>query len=89
MEILQDLQESLPTWALDLVRLSIWLMLLMMIFVPLERLFAVHPQRIFRKSLPLDLAYYFLNNLLPKALLVIPVALIAWVARHAVPAHGL
>jgi sterol desaturase/sphingolipid hydroxylase (fatty acid hydroxylase superfamily) len=85
MEILQQLQQHLPGFALDVLRLSIWLLLLMMVFVPLERLFAVAPQKIFRKSFPTDLGYYFLNSLLPKALLVFPMALVAWGLRYIVP----
>jgi len=50
----------------DVIRLGIWLLLLLMIFVPLEKLFAETPQRIFRKGLLSDLGYYFLNNLLPR-----------------------
>ena len=58
----------------------------MVIFVPLERLFSVHPQKIFRKSLVVDLAYYFLNSLLPKTVLVIPMALAAWSLHSITPA---
>jgi sterol desaturase/sphingolipid hydroxylase (fatty acid hydroxylase superfamily) len=85
MESLRQLQQSFPAFAIDVVRLSIWLLLLMIVFVPLEQLFSVHPQKIFRKSLPTDLSYYFLNSLLPKALLVFPMALIAWGLRYVVP----
>ena len=85
MEILRQLQQHLPAFALDVLRLSIWLLLLMIFFVPLERLFAVAPQKIFRKSFPMDLGYYFLNSLLPKAILVFPMALIAWGLRYVIP----
>lgn len=85
METLQVLQQNLPPFALDILRLGIWLLLLMMIFIPLEKLFAETPQNIFRKGLLTDLCYYFLNNLLPKTLLVLPVAVIAWGLRHVVP----
>ena len=85
MEILRELQENLPPWALDIVRLGIWLLVLMMIFVPLEKLFAETPQKIFRKGLLTDLCYYFLNSLLPKAILVFPMAAIAWALHRVVP----
>ncbi len=39
--------QELNSVALDILRLSIWLLLLLMIFVPLERFFAVTPRRIF------------------------------------------
>jgi sterol desaturase/sphingolipid hydroxylase (fatty acid hydroxylase superfamily) len=85
MESLRELQQSLPAFAIDILRLSIWLLLLMVVFVPLERLFTVHSQKVFRKSFSIDLGYYFLNSLLPKAILVFPMALIAWGLRHIVP----
>lgn len=85
MEVFDRLQPRLVTMAVDVLRLGIWLLLLMAIFVPLERLFWLHPQKIFRKSFPRDLLYYFLNSLLPKLLLVPPMALLAWGLRHVVP----
>jgi sterol desaturase/sphingolipid hydroxylase (fatty acid hydroxylase superfamily) len=54
-------------------------------FVPLERLFALHPQKIFRKAILTDVAYYFLNSLIPGFLLGAPVALVAWLVHHAIP----
>ena len=74
-----------PFVGTDVFRLSIWLLLLMIIFVPLERLFAVHPHKVFRKSLATDLGYYFLSSLVPKMLLVIPMAVIAWGLHYVVP----
>jgi len=88
MEILRLLQQHLPAFALEVLRLSVWLLLLLLIFVPLERLFAVRPQKIFRKGFPVDVAYYFLTGLLPKVLLVLPMALFAWGLHYVVP-HGL
>jgi len=85
MEILRELHENLPPWVVDIVRLGIWLLVLMMIFVPLEKWFAKTPQKIFRKGLPTDLCYYFLNSLLPKAILVFPMAAIAWALHRIVP----
>ena len=51
------------------VRPSVWLTILVVIFVPLERLFAVHPQKVLRKGIGADLGYYFLSSLLPALLL--------------------
>lgn len=85
METLRQLQQHLPPFAVDVLRLSIWFLLLMVVFVPLERLCAVHPQKVFRKSFLTDLSYYFLTSLVPKTLLVVPMALIAWGLRHFVP----
>ena len=69
----------------DIIRLSVWLLLLMVVFLPLERLFDLHPQKVFRKSFATDLAYYFLNSLLPKTLLVLPMSIIAWGLHKVIP----
>jgi sterol desaturase/sphingolipid hydroxylase (fatty acid hydroxylase superfamily) len=83
--MLRELQQNLPPFVLDTLRLSTSLLLLMMILAPLERLFAANPQKIFRKGFLTDLCYYFLNGLLPKALLVLPMAAIAWALNRVVP----
>jgi sterol desaturase/sphingolipid hydroxylase (fatty acid hydroxylase superfamily) len=85
MELLQGLHPQLVAFATDVFRLVIWLVLLMVVFVPLERLFPVHPQKVFRRSFRVDLGYYFLNGLLPKMLLAVPAAFIAWSVHHVVP----
>ena len=54
------------------VRPSVWLIILVVIFVPLERVFAVHPQKVLRKGIVTDLGYYFLSSLLPALLLGAP-----------------
>jgi sterol desaturase/sphingolipid hydroxylase (fatty acid hydroxylase superfamily) len=77
--------EELPPFLVDVIRLGIWFLLLLLIFVPLERLFALNPQKIFRKSFLVDVGYFFLSGLAPKALLVFPVAAIAWGMHRLVP----
>jgi sterol desaturase/sphingolipid hydroxylase (fatty acid hydroxylase superfamily) len=42
-------------------------------------------QKVFRKSFGVDLGYYFLNNLVPKALLIFPMAWFAWGLHSIVP----
>ena len=74
-----------PGLAMELFRLSIWLIALVVLFVPLEALFAVRPHRVFRKETLNDLGYYFLNSLLPAFLLGFPVAFLAWSANRFVP----
>ena len=76
-----DLQAFL--WSV--LRVSAWLTILVVIFVPLERLFAVHPQKIFRKGIFTDTAYYFLSSLVPALLLSGPISVVAWAAHQAVP----
>ena len=77
--------ESLPPSLVPLVRLSLWLTILVVIFVPLERLFAAHPREIWRKGILTDLAYYFLNSLVPAALLGVPISLLAWAVHALMP----
>ncbi len=72
--------------ATDILRLALWLLILMMVFVPIERLFGERPKKIFRKGWLMDAGFYFLNNLLPKALLVLPMSAIAWGLHRLVPA---
>ncbi|MBS1830930.1 MAG: sterol desaturase family protein [Acidobacteria bacterium] len=57
----------------------------MAIFMPLERLFPLHPQRNMRSRLGSGIIYYFLNNLLPKLLLTMPLLLLTGLAHRLVP----
>ena len=70
----------------DLFRMCVWLMLLALVFVPLEQLFPASRQTILRPRLGQDLAYYFLNNYLPKILIVPIMALVGWSLHFLVPA---
>lgn len=70
---------------IPILRLSLWLALLAALFVPLERLFAVRPEKVLRKSIGVDLGYYFLNGLLTALLLSVPIGLVAWLAHRAIP----
>jgi sterol desaturase/sphingolipid hydroxylase (fatty acid hydroxylase superfamily) len=78
-------QQHIQAFALSLIRLWVWLLLLAVVFLPLERLFAIQPRKIFSKSLASDLGFYVLNGLLPNLLLAVPLTLIAYVAYHFVP----
>jgi sterol desaturase/sphingolipid hydroxylase (fatty acid hydroxylase superfamily) len=71
---------------ISILRLCLWLAILVAIFVPLEQLFAAHPQKIFRKGLGPDLIYYFLSSLLPAVVLSAPIGLVAWAVHAVVPA---
>ena len=77
---------DLPIYVLQPLKLCIWLALITVIFLPMERLFALHPQKIFRKAILTDVGYYFLSALLPSLLLGVPMAYVAWGARHFIPA---
>jgi sterol desaturase/sphingolipid hydroxylase (fatty acid hydroxylase superfamily) len=75
----------LPGVFVDIARLSIWLALILAVFVPLERAFGARRQAVLRGMFATDLGYYFLGNLLPKLLLIVPISVIAWAAHRAVP----
>jgi sterol desaturase/sphingolipid hydroxylase (fatty acid hydroxylase superfamily) len=66
-----------------LAALSGWFVLLALIFVPLERLFALRPGKIFRAELLADVGYYFLNAIVPALVLAVP---LGWVAHRMIPA---
>jgi sterol desaturase/sphingolipid hydroxylase (fatty acid hydroxylase superfamily) len=70
---------------ISVFRLALWLAIIVVIFVPLERLFAVHPQKVLRKGIGVDLMYYFLSGLLPAMLLSVPISVLAWIVHHFVP----
>jgi sterol desaturase/sphingolipid hydroxylase (fatty acid hydroxylase superfamily) len=86
MEAANSLNPPLLAYAVQILRLCIWLVLLAAIFTPLERLFALHPKKIFRRGILTDLGYYFLSSLLPGILLSFPLALLAWCVHRVIPA---
>ena len=59
----------------SVARLGVWLAIFAAIFVPIERIFALHSQKIFRKEIAVDLGYYFLNGLPPALVLGPPISL--------------
>lgn len=71
------LQRHLPPSAFNIVKLANGLILLAVLFVPLERLFALRPQKILRRGLAADIGFYFLTSLLPNMILALPLALLA------------
>jgi len=70
---------------LTMLRQCAWLVILAVMFVPLEQLFAVRRQHLFRKSTLGDLGFYFISGLVPHLLLVTPLSIAAYVAYHFVP----
>jgi sterol desaturase/sphingolipid hydroxylase (fatty acid hydroxylase superfamily) len=79
------MQQYLASLVLDVFRLSIWLVLLGIIFIPLEKLCAQRRQPIWRRELLIDLGYYFLNSLLPQLLMILPMSIVAWCVHHFMP----
>jgi sterol desaturase/sphingolipid hydroxylase (fatty acid hydroxylase superfamily) len=78
----------LQAYAISAFRLLVWLALLAVVFLPLERLFAVHRRKILSKSLAADIGFYFISGLVP-GLLLTPVLVLAAIAAHAVIPSGL
>src|SRR5262245_37972776 len=83
--MMQFLGFDLRALFFDVLRVSMWLMILVVVFVPLERLFAVQPQKVLRKGILTDLAYYFMSSLLPALLLSGPIGLLAWMVHSIMP----
>jgi hypothetical protein len=54
---------------LSAVRQCAWLVILTLIFVPLEALIPVHREKIFSKSTLGDLGFYFISGVVPHLLL--------------------
>lgn len=76
---------SLHSFAVSLAALSTWLVLLALIFIPLERLFTLRPGRVFRSGFLTDLGYYFINGIVPGLVLSLPLGIAAWAAHRLVP----
>ncbi|MGK5067223.1 sterol desaturase family protein [Janthinobacterium sp. RT4P48] len=85
MSLLQTLQTHLPGLAVDVLRLSLWLVLLAIIFVPLERYFGERHAGRSRTELGSDLGFYFISSLLPAVLLAAPLALVAIAGQRLLP----
>ena len=78
-------QQHLLAFLMGCVQLCAWLLLLTLIFVPLEHLFGLRRQKFFRKGLAQDLGYFFINGLAPALLLAVPLSLVALFAHAVVP----
>ncbi|ELX08604.1 sterol desaturase-like protein [Janthinobacterium sp. HH01] len=85
MTPINDLLAYLPTFAVNVGRLCVWLVLLSLVFVPLERWLAVRKAHLPRRALVLNLGLYFLNSLLPAAVVGMLMAVVAAAAQAALP----
>jgi sterol desaturase/sphingolipid hydroxylase (fatty acid hydroxylase superfamily) len=65
--------------------LGVWLVLLTVILLPLERLFVLHRYRRSPRRIATDLAFYFMNGIVPTIIAAAPLALLAAVVRRATP----
>jgi sterol desaturase/sphingolipid hydroxylase (fatty acid hydroxylase superfamily) len=82
-------QQHLHAFLMTVIRLSVWLLLLAVVFLPLERLLAVHPRKILSKSLASDIGFFFISGLVPALLLTPPLTLVALGAHALVPSSFL
>lgn len=85
MSLLHILQTHLPGIAIDVLRLVLWLVLLAVMFVPLERFFGERHAGRSRTELFSDLGFYFISSLLPAIVLAAPLALIAVAGQRLLP----
>jgi len=65
--------------------LGVWLVLLTVIMLPLERLFALRHNRRNSQQILADLGFYFLNGILPTLVLSIPLALLMAALSYVTP----
>jgi sterol desaturase/sphingolipid hydroxylase (fatty acid hydroxylase superfamily) len=72
-------------FATQVASLVVWLVLLTIVFLPLERIFALHRKRLRARTLGADLAYYFLNGLTPSLLIAVPMAVVATLVQRVTP----
>lgn len=84
MSLFHTLQ-TLPAIVVDVLRLSVWLVALTMLFLPLERFFGKRRARRSWGEVGSDLGFYFLSSLLPTVLLAAPLALVAVAGQRLLP----
>lgn len=75
----------LPALLHDMVRAAAILGAYALLFVPLERLFALRRQPVLRPQLLTDLGYYFLNGALLGTVLSLPLTMIAQLSHRWLP----
>jgi sterol desaturase/sphingolipid hydroxylase (fatty acid hydroxylase superfamily) len=69
----------------DAFRIGLWLAIVSAIFMPLEHLFGLRRQKIWRKEFGNDLCYYAMNMVVPSVLMGPPLALVGMIAHRVVP----
>lgn len=85
MDTLRQLTSAWSPLALESLKLSFGLVFLLIVFLPLEKVFSVREQSVFRKGFFIDLSYYYVNSLLTHRLLILPMSLLAWLVHHFYP----
>lgn len=74
----------MPPLLIDTLRLTAWLVLLALVFAPVERLFMLR-ERHQRRALLADIGYFYLSGILPTLLLAVPIAGLSAVVRAVTP----
>jgi sterol desaturase/sphingolipid hydroxylase (fatty acid hydroxylase superfamily) len=84
---LAEVMHSLPMhgYLSSVIRLCAWLLIVSVIFLPLELVCALHRRPILRRSMLGDIGFYFISGLVPSLLLAVPLSIAAYVAYHFVP----
>jgi sterol desaturase/sphingolipid hydroxylase (fatty acid hydroxylase superfamily) len=75
----------LSPFALNLVRLCVWLALLSLVLVPLERWLALRQVRMTGRRLATDVGLYFFNSIVPAAILSVLFGVLAVAVRSVLP----
>ena len=78
---------SLHEFFAAVLRLSVWLVLLTIVFVPLERWFGAQHAPRPRRELFHNLVYYVISSLMPVVVLSVVAPMLAVAAQHVVPGH--
>ena len=86
MRFTESVETGSPAVSAGLDYFVLELLVLGLIFIPLERLFALHPQRIFRQGWQTDLKHFFASHagvqLLSFAVLIPAHTFFAWAVKH-------
>jgi sterol desaturase/sphingolipid hydroxylase (fatty acid hydroxylase superfamily) len=86
MHLIQSILAHLTDLPLNIARLALWLVLLSVMFIPLERWLAVRRARLTGRALAKDIFLYFFNSLLPAAILAMLMSAVVLGAQAVVPA---
>lgn len=82
---MSHLAAYLPRFIVDVERLCLWLALLTLLFVPLERWLALRQSTLSRRDVAVNLGFYFLNSLLPTLVLGLLMSLVAVAGQRLLP----
>jgi sterol desaturase/sphingolipid hydroxylase (fatty acid hydroxylase superfamily) len=86
MTLIPFLLARLSSLPLDIARLALWLALLSLMFVPLERWLSVRRASVSWRVAARDVMLYFLNSLAPAAVLAVLMSVVAFAAQAVIPA---